>query len=121
MARLDVESTFPALILPGSETKNALDAVILLRPAMAAILRRFAATKVQKARLFSIPDSTRTVRMLRVDLLAAGVPYQDEAGGVLDSHALRHTCGTWLAATSSLLVISASFALAMASPQTWAL
>jgi hypothetical protein len=35
--------------------------------------------------------------MLRVDLKAAGVPFQDEAGRVLDFHALRHTCGTWLA------------------------
>ena len=97
-AHLDIESNPPAIILPGSETKNGLDAVIPLRPATAAILRRFAAAKVQKARLFSIPDSTKTARMLRADLQAAGVSYQDEAGRVLDFHALRHTCGTWLAA-----------------------
>ncbi len=35
---------------------------------------------------------------IRVDLKVAGIPYRDEAGLVADFHALRHTCGSWLAA-----------------------
>ena len=35
--------------------------------------------------------------MLRRDLQAAGIPYRDEEGRVLDFHSLRHTFGTNLA------------------------
>ena len=43
----------------------------------------------------SWPD--RAAEMLRGDLEAAGIPYQDDEGRFLDFHALRHTFGTNLA------------------------
>ncbi len=75
--------------------------------------------KAPNAPLFSIRDATRLARMLRADLAEARRVWLREcladldayiareqsdfladtnhAGQVLDFHALRHTCGTWLA------------------------
>ena len=36
--------------------------------------------------------------MLKIDLLAADIPYQDESGRYFDFHSLRHQCGSLLAA-----------------------
>ena len=39
--------------------------------------------------VFSLPANT--AQMMRADLAAAGIPYEDDSGRVLDFHALRHT------------------------------
>lgn len=39
--------------------------------------------------IFKTPD--KPVKMLKVDLAVAGIPYKDEAGTYCDFHALRHT------------------------------
>jgi hypothetical protein len=45
---------------------------------------------------------TRTAAMLRVDLEAAGIPYRDTAGRVVDFHALRASYITYLVRTDNL-------------------
>jgi integrase len=40
--------------------------------------------------------NARSSRMLQLDLAAAGIPYRDSAGRVVDFHALRHTFVTAL-------------------------
>jgi hypothetical protein len=45
-----------------------------------------------------MPASDETATMIRTDLRAARIPFQDENGRRVDFHALRHTCGSWMAA-----------------------
>ena len=45
-------------------------------------------------RVLEVPRNL--VRMLKKDLEAAGIQYKDDAGRVVDVHALRHTFGTHL-------------------------
>ncbi len=45
-----------------------------------------------------MPSKSNVVRMLRDDLEAAGIDYQDAAGKFCDFHSLRHTTGSMLAA-----------------------
>ena len=66
----------------------------------AADLREFLAGKLPDAPAFNVPPSTKTAAMLREDLQAAGIPYRID-GKFADFHALRHTCGTWLAAAGT--------------------
>ena len=48
--------------------------------------------------MFDMPPKERVARMLRADMEAAGILWEDEEGHVADFHALRHTHGSWLAA-----------------------
>ena len=61
----------------------------------------FLAGKLPMAAAFNMPSTSITARMLKADLAAANIPYADDQGRVGDFHSLRHTCGTWLAASGA--------------------
>jgi len=88
----------PATVTVGAaNAKNKRTATLPLRPATAALLREHCRRLLPKARVFRMPDSTHTAKMMREDLKAAGFPYKDDAGRYADFHALRHTFLTNLA------------------------
>ena len=96
----DFSGDEPTATAAGAYKKNKEPAVIPLRVETARTLREFLAVKVPNAPAFNVPDSTKTAAMLREDLQAAEIPYRVD-GKVADFHALRHTCGTWLAAAGT--------------------
>jgi len=72
-----------------------------LRPETVLVLQTFLAGKLPGTRVFGEGRkklTRHTAEMLKQDLEAAGIPYQDDAGRYRDFHALRHTTGSWLAA-----------------------
>jgi len=77
-------------------TKNRKDCTLPLRVEMAATLKTYVAGKLPHVNVFSVPQ--RTAEMLRSDLEATGIDYQDEAGRYVDFHSLRHMRGSLLAA-----------------------
>ncbi len=78
-------------------SKRKREDVLPLRPDTAAELRTFLSGKLPNARAFDVPE--KPARMLRADLADAEIAYVDEAGRYADFHALRHTTGSWLAAS----------------------
>lgn len=82
--------------IEAKHAKNRRRDTLPLRAETAERLRAHLQRKVGNAPAFGMPDSTKTAAMIRVDLDAAGVALVDEAGRVLDFHALRHTCATLL-------------------------
>ncbi|MBX3459228.1 MAG: site-specific integrase [Planctomycetes bacterium] len=73
-------------------TKNHQRADLPLRAPLVALLRAHLANKLPTAQAFALGyGEWRSAEMLRADLKAAGVPYQDDSGRVADFHALRHT------------------------------
>jgi len=73
-------------------TKNREEAEIELREDFATALREWAAGKSEDKPLWPGTWSYKaSAMMLRVDLRAAGIPYQDPSGRYADFHALRHT------------------------------
>ena len=81
-------------------SKHRKEDVLPLRSETSEELRAFFAGKLPGAKAFGgrygkLTDKTAAV--LRADLEDAGIPYQDSAGRYRDFHALRHTCGSWLA------------------------
>ncbi len=87
-----------SVVVESGYTKNRRQAVIPIRPKFADELRPFLSKKLPSTPMFRLPTPNRRIQMLREDLKAAGIPYRDEADRVVDWHALRHTCGTLLAA-----------------------
>jgi integrase len=70
-----------------------------LRPDTAIALQGFLCGKMPNVRVFDL--HIRTADMLKADLKAAGIAYQDEAGRYADFHSLRHTTGSLLAASGT--------------------
>ncbi len=77
--------------------KNRKRDVLPLRAETGAMLAAHVARKSPAAPAFTMPKPTHTAEMIRVDLDAAGIPWTDEFGRVLDFHSLRATCATLLA------------------------
>ena len=50
---------------------------------------------------FNMPSKDRMIEVFKADLSDAKIPYVDETGRYADFHALRHTCGSWLAASGA--------------------
>lgn len=83
--RLDGDN--PRIEIDGSRTKNGKAASQPIRKELAEFLRPWIAGKSAGEPAIVFP--VRTAEMLRVDLEAAGIPYRDERGQVLDFHAIR--------------------------------
>ena len=85
----DVDANPPTVTVRAAYSKRRRDDVQPIRPDLAELLRPWLAGKPVGCPVFDLPD--KTAKMLRSDLDAAGVPYADAAGRVVDFHALRHT------------------------------
>ena len=90
----------PTVTVAAAYSKHRREDVLPLRPDTAADLRDFLARKLPDAPAFAVPASRHaSAAMFRADLEAAGMKYLDAAGRYADFHALRHTCGSLLAAS----------------------
>ncbi len=92
-ASLDLTSPMPTVRCLGAYTKNGEEAVLPLRGDVAEMLRAWLAGRPAGERLWDGDWASRRQgsTMIRVDLTAADVDYEDDTGRVADFHALRHT------------------------------
>lgn len=88
----------PTVTCEAGYSKRRREDVLPLRQDIVAELRAFFANKLPDARAFNLPKSDRTCDMLRADLADAGIPFEDDAGRVIDFQALRSTFASNLAA-----------------------
>ena len=117
--RMFLDSQPPFITCKARSTKNKKDARQYIRSDVAADLRLHLATKATKASVFGMPHETDVATMVRADLAEARQmwlePVKRDAedymrreqsdflnatnheGEIFDFHALRHTCGAWLA------------------------
>ena len=82
-------------------SKHRREDTLPLRRETAEELRAFLAGRLPGSKVFGgswRKLTGQTAEIVRLDLEAAGIDYQDAAGRFRDFHALRHTCGSWLAA-----------------------
>ena len=78
-------------------SKHRRQDVLSLRPDTVVELREFLRGKLPGVRVFNVGD--KTCKMIKADLEAANICYVDESGRYADFHSLRHTTGSWLAAS----------------------
>lgn len=117
-ASVVLDSKTPYLMLPSAATKNKKAAEQLLTPRLAELLAKHVGLKHRGASLFGIMDLNRLAIVLRADMEAARTKWIKEVKTVdeqnvraasdflkvtdsedkkIDFHALRYTCGAWLA------------------------
>lgn len=85
----------PTVIVQAACSKHRREDVQPVPVRLAANLRPFLANRAAGAPVFAVPASS--VEMLPADLEDVGIAYRDDAGRVVDFHALRHTFVTNLA------------------------
>ncbi len=117
--RLYLTAVKPYITCKAGSTKNRKEARQYILTDLANRLRVHIAKKAPKAPVFALPEDYEMAEMLRGDLEAARTAWLHEArrdpeefanreqsdfltaknhdGDSLDFHALRHTCGGWLA------------------------
>ena len=116
--RLFLDGPQPYVTCKARTTKNSKDCKQYILADTAAELAMHAATKAPAAPLFKMPDTSNVSRMFRADLQASRQAWLQASRGPderlqreqsdfltpmnhdgerLDFHALRHTCGAWLA------------------------
>ena len=78
----------PSVTVSAAYTKNGDPATLPLQGDMADDLASFVASLPAGEPIFSLPEE-KGAKMLRVDLKAAGIPYQDASGLFFDFHSLR--------------------------------
>ncbi len=120
---LFLNETTPYIVAKAGTTKNKKTARQYVNQDLARDLRDHNATKTPQAPVFATPSEFRAADMLRKDLADARRAFLEAArddsglyverdesdflmernhdGEVLDFHALRHTCGAWLAMTGA--------------------
>ena len=87
----DLDAEPPTVSLDAADSKHRDDDLLPLRKSTAAALRDYLAGCLPNAPALRMPGSKVGAMMLRRDLKAAGIPYRDDAGRVVDFHALRHS------------------------------
>jgi integrase len=120
-AYLAIDGKDPHVVVKATNTKNRRTAHQYVSDALAAELRRFTATKLPAAKLFTITDQTNMADVVRRDMddarklwlkTADGKKLKDtdflkdtnHRGERLDFHSWRHTCGSWLLQAGASLV-----------------
>jgi len=121
--RFFLDVTPPYITCKAGSTKNRKGARQYVQPALAEELLKHLATNRRRKNAFQMPYNSDVARMLRADLADTREAWLDDAkqdpkeharrkqsdflletnheGEVLDFHALRHTCGAWLAMTGA--------------------
>jgi integrase len=83
----------PTVTVAAAYTKNGDPATLPLPPDLAADVVHFLVGMPQGEPVFRLPKGGGA-EMLRIDLAAAGIPYEDASGRVFDFHSLRCQCAT---------------------------
>ncbi len=85
------DSVNPFYALPANIVKNRKEQPLPLHPELVAELQKLKAAGKLKPEDLVFPDGVPTMKEIRKDFKAAGIPLKDERGHVVDFHALRTT------------------------------
>jgi len=94
----NLDGEWPTVTVEAGDSKHRRQDVLPLKLSTAEALKEFLATILPTAPVFGISKWQNMAKTLRMDLQAAGIPEKDDAGRIVDFHALRYTTGTFLAA-----------------------
>ena len=96
-ASFKLDGDAPTVTVAAAYSKRRREDVLPLRTSMVAELHGFLARRLAGTPVFRMPAPEHLSKMFRSDVTAAGIDYRDDAGRVVDFHALRHTFITNLA------------------------
>jgi integrase len=90
-ASFDLDAEPPTVTVEAGYSKHRREDVQVLRRDVAELLRPYLAGRPRLSRVWPGRWRHEGAVLLRRDLSAAGIPYEDERGKVIDFHGLRHT------------------------------
>jgi integrase len=85
----DLDAIPPTVTVQAGYSKHRREDVQPLRPDVAAMMRTYLVGKAPDKPIWPGTWSDDAAEMIRADLAAAGIPYQDDAGRHFDFHAVR--------------------------------
>ncbi len=85
----DLDAQPPTVTVAASYSKRRRDDTQPIRNDLAKTLQPWLSGKPSGEPVLPLPE--KAAKMMRVDLCAAGIDYQDDSGRMLDFHSLRHT------------------------------
>jgi integrase len=85
-----LDAAQPTVTLKAAYSKHRREDTIPLRPDVAEMMREYLADKPAGEAFWRGGWTDKGAAMVRMDLAAAGIPYQDEDGTYFDFHSLRH-------------------------------
>jgi integrase len=94
-----LDATPPTVTVQAGYSKHRREDVQPLRADVAQMMRQYIAGRPAERPLWPGTWTEAGAEMVRFDLAAAGIPYQDDAGRYFDFHALRGQFISFLAAT----------------------
>jgi integrase len=94
-----LDGRVPRIVARASTTKNSKQALVALKPEVAAVLAELKPGNANGGD--PVFKTVPRARELRQDLARAGIPYQDDQGRYADFHAFRHTFITNLGRTGA--------------------
>jgi integrase len=92
----DLNTQHPTITVQAAHSKHRREDVQPIAKTLATVLNPWLSGREPGEPVFALPESSNTAKMMRVDLLAAGIEYLT-SDGVADVHALRHSFITALA------------------------
>jgi len=95
----NLDAKNPAVTVAAAYSKHRREDVQTLRGDLARVMRSYFVGKPADQQLWPGSWSANAAEMLRIDLAAAGIPYEDNAGQVFDFHSTRHKFISDLAAS----------------------
>jgi excisionase family DNA binding protein len=98
-ASFHLDAAMPTVTVTAAYSKHRREDVQTLRRDMAEVMQAYLASKPADGRLWPGNWWKNAAEMLRIDLEAAGIPYEDAAGCVFDFHGTRHKFISDLAAS----------------------
>ena len=99
LRRLSIDFKNRTVTVKVGSTKNGKIAVLPLKKDTVAVLQQLLAGKMPKTPVFKLPSKYRMADMIRADCKDAGIDCEDNGHGKIDFHSLRHTTGSFLAAS----------------------
>jgi integrase len=93
----------PTVTVSAAYSKHRKEDIQPIRADIALLFKNWQKERkgLGSAKVFSIPKYIRWADMIKSDLKAAGIEYEDDAGKTVDFHALRHTFITNLVRTGA--------------------
>jgi integrase len=88
-ASFDLASDPPTVRVEAAYSKHRRQDIQQLRPDVAEMMRQYLAGKPARAKIWPGSWQRAAAEMLRIDLAAAGICYQDDSGRYFDFHAMR--------------------------------
>ncbi|MDR1611517.1 MAG: site-specific integrase [Planctomycetota bacterium] len=100
----DFDTKPPTVLLKADDAKNRDEATLVLREDLAEELKAYMALFMPAEKAFPGMWKDKGAEMLRRDLIAAGIPYEDESGRRFDFHSFRGQFATLLNQSGTPLI-----------------